>query len=174
MRAIARNQHAGFVVREDFLKVDYAKAKDPGLVEVGLNYDYFEGSFGSVADMDQKKPFESGIIPRFDLKPRLGVNEFGYIYRGYILVPQDGIYTFYIESNDGSKLYLNNEELIDNDGGHTALEKSAQIALQAGEYPIMVKYFQMGAAKTLQVSWKGEVFKKREITAEVLFHKKDQ
>ena len=114
---------------------------------------------------------KSGTMPRFELKPQGDVNEFGYIYRGYILVPETGIYTFYLNSNDGSKLYLNGEELIDNDGGHSAVEKSGKIALKAGEHSIEVRYFQMGGGKELQVSWQGPGFEKREITAEVLFHK---
>jgi len=171
MRAFVKGYYPSFIVDEDFKKVEYARAKDPGYVEVGLKYDYFEGSFQSVSDLDKEQPITSGIITRFDLEPRADINEFGYIYHGYLLVPEDDIYTFYLESNDGSKLYLNDQELIDNDGGHMAIEKSAKIALKAGEYPIMVKYFQMGAARELKVSWESADFRKEEIPAEVLFHK---
>ena len=171
MRAFSKSLPPSFVITEHFKKVDYAKAKDPGDVEVGIAYDYFEGSYVSVADLDKEKPVKSGIMNRFELKPRPGVNAYGYIYEGYILVPEDGIYTFYLESNDGSILYLNNEEFINNDGGHTAIEKSDKIALKAGEYPIKVKYFQMGAGEELNMSWEGSGFEKQEITAEVLFHK---
>lgn len=44
------------------------------------------------------------------------------------------------EPTQNSKLYINDEELIDNDGGHTVIEKSGKIALKAGEYPILIKY----------------------------------
>ena len=61
--------------------------------------------------------------------------------------------------------------MIDNDGPHTAIEKSAKIALKGGEYPIMVKYFQMGGGKELRLSWESKKIEKQQITAEVLFHK---
>ena len=57
------------------------------------------------------------------------------------------------------------------DGGHGVLEKSGTIALQAKEYPFMVKYAQLGSAKALKVSWEGPHFSKKELTAEVLFHR---
>jgi hypothetical protein len=171
MRAFSRNYGTSFIINQKFRRVEYAKAIDPGTVELGLEYDFYPGSFTSVSDLNSRKPTESGYITAFRLQPPIGVIEYGYIFRGFILIPADGIYTFHIESNDGSKLYINNEELIDNDGGHGAIEKSAKLALKAGEYPIMVKYFQMGGAKALRVSWEGPGIDKEEITAEVLFHK---
>ena len=87
------------------------------------------------------------------------------------MIPENGNYTFYIKSNDGSKLYINDQEVIDNDGGHGVLEKSGTIALQAKEYPFMVKYSQLGSAKALKVFWEGPDFSKKELTAEVLFHR---
>jgi hypothetical protein len=171
MRTFSNQFPPSFVVSQEFKKVDYAKAVAPGEVEIGLEYDYFEGAFNAVANLDSLKPDDSGLMTSFKLEPRGDVNEFGYIYRGYLLVPVDGIYTFFIESNDGSKLYINNAELIDNDGGHSAKEESGKIALRVGEYALKVKYFQMGAGKMLRVSWEGPGFKKQDITAEVLFHK---
>ncbi len=137
----------------------------------GITYDYFEGYFTSVSNLDDATPTSSGIINSITLEPRTEEAEFGYIYNGYISIPKDGIYTFYIESNDGSKLYINGKELINNDGGHGAKEESGKIALRAGKYPLAVKYFQMGGGKMLRVSWEGSGFKKTEIPADVLFHK---
>jgi len=76
------------------------------------------------------------------------------------------------DQNDGSKLYINGKEVINNDGGHPAIEKSGTIALKTGEYPFVLKYFQMGGGKKLRVSWQGPGFEKQEIDAKVLFHKK--
>ena len=60
----------------------------------------------------------------------------------------------------------------DNTGiGLEIKEESGKIALQTGEFPFLVKYFQMGGGKMLRVSWEGPGFKKKDITAETLFHK---
>ncbi len=65
----------------------------------------------------------------------------GLIFRGYIDIPQDGIYSFVLNSDDGSVLWIGTELVIDNDGWHSALEKSGQAALRKGLHPIEVRYF---------------------------------
>ena len=171
MRGYSNGVAPGFVVTEDLKRVEYEQVSDPGGISPGLRYDYFEGAFSRVDQLDDLTPKSSGVLDKIKVKPEPGANEYGYIYRGYILAPSEGVYTFYINSNDGSKLYINGQELIDNDGGHTATEKSGKIALLPGEYPFMVKYFQMGGGQALETSWEGPGFRKKEITAQVLFHK---
>lgn len=171
MRAINTSQHS-FVVTENFVEVDYAMSSAPGNVEAGIEYAYYEGSYLYVADLDKVEPVERGVKDIINLTPRVNINTFGYIYKGYFVAPKEGIYTFYIESNDGSKFYINGEELIDNDGAHGKIELSGKMALKAGEYPIEIKYFQAGGGLALKVSWEGPGMTKREMTSEVLCHKK--
>ena len=52
------------------------------------------------------------------------------VYNGFILIPRDGIYTFYSKSNDGSALYIDGKELINNDGPHGTYERFDQIELK--------------------------------------------
>ncbi|HPI74410.1 MAG TPA: PA14 domain-containing protein, partial [bacterium] len=168
----SRTGGAGYVVSESLKKVTYEPSAATSSLAPGLRFAYYEGSFNKVADMERLEPAATGLMMGCQLKPREGVEAFGYVYDGYLLAPAEGIYTFYLLSNDGSKLYLNGKELIDNDGPHGAFEKSATLALKKGEYPIQVKYFQAGAAKALRVSWSGPKWTKQELTAETLFHQK--
>ncbi|MBN1348736.1 PQQ-binding-like beta-propeller repeat protein [candidate division KSB1 bacterium] len=170
MRAFQPDGIPGFVVTEKFTKVDYSKAKAPAKAEIGMRYDYFKGLFSFVAELDSLTPVRSGAMTRFRTMSETGVDEFGTIFRGMILIPEDGSYTFYVESNDGSKFYIDGKELIDNDGGHTAIECSGEIFLKAGDHPFVLKYFQMGGAEVLNVAWEGPGFRKKELTAEVIFH----
>jgi hypothetical protein len=171
MRAYGKNGIAGYVVSEPLIKVAFEKAGLSLPLAPGIQFKYYEGSFSQVADIDRGKLAGSGILMQFVFKPRGAVEEFGYAYDGYLVVPRDGVYTFYLESNDGSRLYLNDKELINNDGPHGAIEKSAKMALKKGAYPLLVKYFQMGGAKALRVSWDGPGIEKQELTAQALFHK---
>ena len=172
MRAYSKHNDPGFVILDEFKKVDYSLANDPTSTKIGLEFDYYEDLFSFTKEMDEAQPRRSGVATRVEYEPYVTAEKFGYIFRGFILIPEDGTYTFYINSNDGSKLYINDQELIDNDSGrHAAIEHAGTISLKAGEYPFMVKYFQMEAAKALQVSWDGPGFSKKELTAEFLFHK---
>lgn len=140
----------------------------PPKITPGIRYEYFEGFFNSANDLDEAQPKSQGTTDGFRLENPAGVTEFGYIFSGFLTVPKGGIYTFYLESNHGSKLFIRGREIIDNDGGHGAMEKTAQLALQAGVYPLVVKYFQMGGAQALKVSWESKEFDKRELTAQAV------
>ncbi|MZP55291.1 MAG: hypothetical protein GT600_07590, partial [Bacteroidales bacterium] len=57
-----------------------------------------------------------------------------------------------IGSNDGSRLYINNTLLIDNDGIHNSENlKSFMIPMQKGFYPLKLEYFQTDESHNLQL-----------------------
>lgn len=149
----------------------YQKAQNiPTKAGPGLLYSYYEGEIYQSKEI-LKVPFiESGTCPQFSVEKRHRDINFGYIFKGYIDIPKDGTYTFYLESNDGSVLLLDDYKFIDNDGSHGIYEKSASTALRKGKHPIVVKYFQMRGTQGLKVSWQGPGFEKTEIPGPVLFH----
>jgi hypothetical protein len=113
----------------------------------------------------------SGITDKIMIAPcAVGKEKFGFIFKGAIKIKKKGIYTFYILSNDGSKLYVNSNEIIDNDGRHGPVEKSGKIALKVGYYPIKVEYFQNGGGQALALKWSTKWFEKQDVPPEVLFH----
>jgi outer membrane protein assembly factor BamB len=165
---------------EDRIVSDLMKVGDDSLIPSvnlndlipGIHFDYFTGSFTSVNALDNSHPSKSGTINGFNLEKAPGVNQYGYAFRGYLNVPKNGYYVFYVESNDGAKLYIDGKEIVDNDGAHGAKEESGSIALRKGFHPVQVKYFQMGGGQALKVSWQGPGFAKRVITDKDVFIKK--
>jgi hypothetical protein len=138
----------------------------------GLEYAYYQTPVQSVLELSKCKVTRFSEISQVKIVPcTQNVEAFGIIFNGYIDIQKEGLYTFYLLSNDGSKLYVNNKELIDNDGLHGIREKSGKISLPVGQYPIKVKYFQNGGEHKLMLSWEGPGFSKQEIPATVLFHK---
>jgi len=138
----------------------------------GLTFDYFEGEVFQVNDIIKLPLIERGRSAQFSINKSKRDKNFALSFSGYIKIPRDGSYIFYLLSNDGSKLYLNNHVLINNDAPHTSREKSITISLRQGHHKIAVKYFQMGGGKALQVFWKRPGFNKEEIPDSVLYHKK--
>jgi hypothetical protein len=138
----------------------------------GLEYGYFERFFVQAADLEMVRPVAKGITENFNIRMAKVPNYFGLKFDGYVKAPADGMYSFYLSSNDGSYLYLDGKELIENDANHGTIEEPAIIALKAGYHAICVKYMQCGGAKSLKVSWKGPGFGKTEIGTESLFRKK--
>jgi hypothetical protein len=169
-RAFLPGRPSSYITSQIFASLQYYRAVEPGPVKSGLYYDYYQTSTYSVTSLKDQEITSSGTIDKVTMAPcSEGHEEFGFNYNGYIKAPKEGIYTFYLLSNDGSKLYINNEELIDNDGRHGAEEKIGKIALRAGYYPVKIEYFQNGGGKTLTLSWSTEEFEKQEVPSDVLF-----
>ncbi|MCK5281144.1 MAG: glycoside hydrolase family 92 protein, partial [Cyclobacteriaceae bacterium] len=164
------NGRASLPATASFRKTKLGQPANPAKVESGLLYNYYVGTFRVVMDFEEMSPVKSGIVPTFTIDPREKEVFFGFDYKGYIKIPEDGLYTFYMTTNDGGKLYLAEQILIDNDGLHPAIERSKAIGLKAGYYPIAAGYFQEGGTNMLKVSWKGPGFEKEEIPEDVLFH----
>jgi len=135
----------------------------------GLNYSYYEGEVSAVREIELLPLKKSSVIPNFSLEPKDRDINFAFTYKGYIEIPKDGLYTFYLASNDGSKFYIDGFGLINNDGGHGEIERSASASLKKGFHKIALKYFQMGGQRSLRVFWKGPGFDKTEIPPSVLF-----
>jgi hypothetical protein len=153
-----------------FRKTAFRQAVEPGPVEPGVHYNYYAGTYRMVSDFEGEEPVKTGRVTHFTIEPRESETFFGFNFKGYIHVPEDGLYTFYLKSNDGSTMYLAEELIIDNDGLHPAVERSRTLALKKGYYPVVVKYFQEGGTNMMVVSWKGPVMDKQEIPASALFH----
>ncbi len=171
MRAFSEGVIPSISIPYEFKKAVYHQPTVLKNANMGLGYDYFERFFVSAEDLDLVKPICSGNTGNFNIKPALKENYFGLKFYGFINVPKDGIYTFYLKSNDGSRLYIDSTELIENDANHGAVEEPGSIALKVGFHQIVVKYFQCGGGKTLMVSWAGPGIEKQEIPASVLFTK---
>ena len=96
--------------------------------------------------------------------------EYGIVFTGFINVNENANFEFSLYSDDGSRLYIDDELIIDNDNKHARFERSAGVVLQAGLHHIKVLYFDDGPGSTLQVSIKGTDGKKIEIPSVMLYN----
>ena len=76
---------------------------------------------------------------------------YGLRFGGYISVPDDGVYTFRLTSDDGSLLRFGGAVVLDNDGAHGPLSKTVDVPLAKGLHPFEVVYFQAGGGSALQL-----------------------
>lgn len=63
-------------------------------------------------------------------------------YKGFFKAKNDGEYSFRLVSDDGSKLFIDNKLLIDNDGLHGPYSKTGKIKLDESRHSITIQYFQ--------------------------------
>ncbi|MHC5057519.1 MAG: PA14 domain-containing protein, partial [Planctomycetota bacterium] len=85
-----------------------------------------------------------------------------------IKVDAPGDYTFSLSSDDGSRLWLDGELLVDNDGSHAMEEKSASKRLGAGYHALRVEYFEGAGSSGLVLSFSGPGITKRVLPGALL------
>ncbi|MFI7275004.1 ricin-type beta-trefoil lectin domain protein [Streptomyces sp. NPDC049879] len=73
---------------------------------------------------------------------------------GNINISQAGTYTFRLISDDGSRLLIDGQEVIDHDGLHSATPKDGSVALTSGYHALHIDYFERGADQQLTLQWR--------------------
>lgn len=158
-------------------KINYIKQApiEPVLVESkneGLNFEYYilDGPITNTKDLMKMRFSVNGIIQKivFPYENEKLHENFGVIFNGYIEILEEDIYTFSVLSNDGSRLLIDDNLVVDHDGQHGTYEKEGQIALQAGFHKIQLFYFQSGGEKALKVFIKNNGSEKIEIPKSII------
>lgn len=144
--------------RGDIYTVNYKQmpmakpAKVNGKLSNGLVCSFYDGMFKSTANIKAEKDKEV-IVSNLIVPKEFATAAFALKYRGYIKVPATGIYSFFFTCDDGGKLYIANRTTIDNDGLHSAIEKSGQIALSKGIHPFALDFVEGGGGFTLKLQY---------------------
>jgi cytochrome c553 len=110
------------------------------------------------------------VVDKFTIAPRKREARFAFHFSGYISIPTNGIYTFYTESDDGSRLYIGTNLVVRNDGYHAMTSARGNAPLAQGDHLIRVLYFNGDADMGLKVSFEGPGIPKQEIPPAILSH----
>ena len=145
-------------------------ASDLSNPKPGLEYEYFEGHFDHLPNFDSLKQVSKNFIDQFKLPSINSGANFAVKYLGYIKIPYDGNYTFYTNSDDGTKLFIDDQPIVNNDGNHAPIERSGFAYLKKGFHKIKVEFYQAGGGLSLDVSIEGPNLTKQIIPAGLLFN----
>jgi hypothetical protein len=75
--------------------------------------------------------------------------DFGLVFVGWLKPTDPGYYRFSLGSDDGSRLYVDDELVIDVDGAHGMLTRDGFAYVSAAATSFRLEYFQGGGAKQL-------------------------
>ncbi|MFH8990475.1 family 16 glycoside hydrolase [Streptomyces sp. NPDC017940] len=73
---------------------------------------------------------------------------------GNIQVPEDGTYAFRLTSDDGSRLVIGNQRVIEHDGLHGPTPKDGTAELTAGHHALLIEHFEAGGEQQVTLSWR--------------------
>ena len=88
---------------------------------------------------------------------------------GYIDILETETYMFFLESDDGSWLFVDDKLVVDNGGIHGLLEKNGKIHLRKGVHRIKIRYLQAGGYAVLRIFWKKREAEKKPLDVVYLF-----
>lgn len=141
--------------------------------EPGVDVDYYVLSNPSwMPDFDAMTPYLSDVVPAINFPSTSGAfatsgraDNVGAVFTSLLEIPQTGWYRLSIESDDGSRLYVGDDLVVDNDGLHGMVEGSAVVALVAGKHPVRAEFFENGGGAGLIVRYQGASISTRPVPA---------
>lgn len=134
----------GDVYEAHFRKETMMSAVKSGPLKNGLKCYYYKKYYKNTLSIAPNDWDSSFSILGFTIPSSVNAPSFGLRYSGYIDVPVTGIYTFYLLCDDGGVFYIGDRKVVDNDGHHSAEEKSGQVPLQKGLHPIRLDFLEAG------------------------------
>jgi endoglucanase len=86
-----------------------------------------------------------GVVP---------ADQFSARWEGEVEARSNEVYTFYVTHDDGARLWVDDQLIIDNWTDHAAIEDSGSIPLQLGQrYSIRLEFYENGGDATASLSW---------------------
>ncbi len=131
----------------------YATPVSTSAPKVGLQCSYFKKAFKETKLMKQQAADSMYTINNLVVPRSVNAPSFGIQFRGYITVPETGIYSFFYTCDDGGVLRIADRLVVDNDGNHSPIEKSGQVALQKGTHPFEADFIEGGGGYTLKLTY---------------------
>ncbi|HTH55916.1 MAG TPA: PA14 domain-containing protein [Cyclobacteriaceae bacterium] len=123
----------------------------------GVTYKYwpYSGSLASLSAFDfNQTSTASGTTNNFNLSVRQRNDHYVLSFDGYLQIDNAGTYTFYANSDDGSRIYINATLVANNDSIHTSTVRSGTYNFpNPGLYPIRVVYYQELAGEILNIRY---------------------
>lgn len=120
----------------------------------GLYGEYFDNS-----NLTNRKATRTDATVNFNWEtgsphPQIGADTFSVRWTGWVHAPVTGVYTFYTTSDDGVRLWVNNQLLINNWTNHGVTENNGSISLTAGKkYDIRLEFYENTGAALITLSW---------------------
>lgn len=125
-----------------------------------LKFALYHGAWKNLPDFSKLTPHRTGEVADNLIQLNFDdyKNQYGLVFTGKLNFPKDGEYTFYAASDDGVRIFIDEERVLNADGIHPADMRDSKKKFKKGEHAIRVEYFQAEGGAELYVGWKPEGF----------------
>ncbi|MBE9010436.1 DUF4347 domain-containing protein [Pseudanabaenaceae cyanobacterium LEGE 13415] len=102
--------------------------------------------------------------------PNIGSDTFSIRWTGQILAPTTGTYQFFTTTDDGVRLFVNGQQVINSFINQAATERTGSVSLVAGQrYDIRMEYFENAGSASARLAWAGPGIAKQVVPQSQLF-----
>merc|ERR1712054_127062 len=126
----------------------------------------FWSGIGGLSNVNQairrtrkRRPNKSFTVRSLSYNPRSGnwksLDNFVASFTTRVAIKRNGWYTFFTTSDDGSKLWVNRRQVVNNDGLHGMRKRAGRVFLRKGSVSVKVVTFERGGGAGLYVDWQG-------------------
>lgn len=124
--------------------------------EAAIGYKIYRNYFGEMLPDFTKfgRADASGHVSAFSLDGlpvTADDDDFAVIFTTCLVIRKSGTYVFEVSSDDGSKLYIDETLVVNNDGSHSLNTKKGCIRLSEGRHILKVEYFEDHGGQALEV-----------------------
>ena len=151
LAAITNSGTRGDIYTLHYTKEQYHEPVMAANAFPGLQCNYYKSFFKNTLSLQGVKADSTFVIDSIYVPASVNAPSFALQYKGYINVPETGIYSFFLTCDDGGVLNIAGRDVVDNDGLHSAIEKSGQIALEKGYQPLQLSFIEGGGGFKLQL-----------------------
>lgn len=168
VRSFWPNGEKSLIISKTYTKVTPVAAVKADIKQTGLKFKYFEGKWEKLPDFSKLTTVQRGTAKQMDLTCVNKTSRYALRFTGFLKIPVTDVYSFYVNSDDGTKLTIAGKEVLVNDGVHGMEEIRGDIGLEAGWHLIELVYFQGDGGQGLEVRYESAQIKKTIIPKDVL------
>ena len=136
----------------------------PGGYAAGLEVFYYQfaNALSGMPDFEAFDPVATGLVDAvsypsttraWEGAPTNLVDRFGAVFEGALWIQETDVYRLSLSSDDGSRLFVDGNLLVDNDGTHSMSEKKVELPLARGVHALRIEHFDNTGSAGLSLKW---------------------
>lgn len=139
----------------------------PGAPGYNMHFAYFEGNWSQLPDFAKLTPKRTGTAGDFDIGVARRNNDMALKFEGFLKIAKEGQYKFWLTSDDGSKLWIDDKLVVQNDGIHPPTTVTGAVFLSKGMHKLTAGVFNAGGGVELSIDIAGQGLGKQNVSPHV-------
>ncbi len=130
-----------------FRNIRYQINSEQDLKTSPIAYRVHKGNFKDVAEFTATAPTKTGTVDKVTFEVSDDLDGFGITYSGFLTVPKDDAYQFFLRFTGGAVLQVNGQTIIDVQRPDEPQNEKGSIDLKQGTYPFTIHYYKFSPTR---------------------------